>query len=67
MGAIMTEQDKIAIFTNPVYGIAAIVTSIKKGYAVTFLDTDADAIITTRIYPHDMKPQAIAYAQNLTQ
>ena len=57
----------VATFTNPAYGIAATVTETKKGYAVTFLDTDAEAIIETRIYPLDMKPQAIAYAQNLTK
>lgn len=63
----MTTPDQLATFTNPDYGIAAIVTSIKKGFAVTFLDTDAEEIIGVRIYPHDMAAQAIAYAQNLTQ
>lgn len=55
-----------ATFTNPDYGIAAIVTETKKGYAVTFLDTDAEDVIETRIYPHNMQAQAIAYARKLT-
>jgi hypothetical protein len=63
----MTAQNQIATFTNPAYGVAAIVTRIKKGYAVTFLDTDAEAIIETRIYPHEMAAQAFAYARKLTQ
>lgn len=60
----MTNQ--LATFTNPEYGIAATVTETKKGYAVTFLDTDAETIIETRIYPRDMVAQAFAYARNLT-
>ena len=60
-------KNQVVTFTNPEDGIAATVTETKNGYAVTFLDTDAEAIIETRIYPHDMKPQAIAYAQNLTK
>lgn len=63
----MTTPDQVATFTNPDYGVAAIVTSIKKGYAVTFLDTDAEAIIETRIFPHEMAAQAFAYARKLTQ
>jgi hypothetical protein len=63
----MTAPEQVETFTNPAYGVAAIVTRIKKGYAVTFLDTDAEAIIETRIYPQDMKATAIAYAQTLTQ
>lgn len=61
----MTKQ--VATFTNPTDGTAAIVTDTKRGYAVTFLDTDAEAIIETRFYPHDMKAKAIAYAETLTK
>lgn len=63
----MNASDQLATFTNPEYGIAATVTETKQGYSVTFLDTDAETVIETRIYPHDMKPQAIAYAQSLTK
>jgi hypothetical protein len=41
-------SNQIATFTNPACGIAATVTITKKGYAVTFLDTDAVAIIESR-------------------
>jgi hypothetical protein len=53
------------IFTriNTEYGLAVTVTSISKGYAVTFIDTDSENIIETRIYP--VEDKAIAYANNL--
>lgn len=62
----MNESNQIATFINPDFGIAATVTETKRGYAVTFLDTDAEQIIETRIYPLDMETKAIEYAQSLT-
>lgn len=48
---------------NTEYGLAVIVTNVKKGYAVTFIDTDSENIIETRIYKDE--GNAIEYAQNL--
>lgn len=62
----MNQANQIATFINPDFGIAATVTRTKRGYAVAFLDTDAEQIIETRIYPLDMETKAIAYAQSLT-
>lgn len=45
------------------YGLAVTVTAISKGYAVTFLDTDSENIIETRIYKD--QAGAIGYAQTL--
>ena len=62
----MNQANQIATFINPDFGIAATVTETKRGYAVTFLDTDAEQIISTRIYPTDKLNNAIAYARGLT-
>ena len=51
-------------FINVDFGICATVTKVSKGYAVTLLDTDAeDAIVSTRIFPAHMQPEAIACAK----
>jgi len=57
---------QIATYINEEYGIAALVTEISRGYAVTLLDTDAEQIVpTVRIFPLDMLAQAIVYAKQL--
>jgi hypothetical protein len=54
-----------ATFINVLYGISALVTKIQKGYAVTLIDTDAEQIVATKIYPPAMYDQAVAYAKKL--
>jgi hypothetical protein len=57
---------QIATYLNEEYGIAALVTEISRGYAVTLLDTDAEQIVpTVRIFPLDMLDQAIVYAKQI--
>jgi len=57
---------QIATYINEEYGIAALVTEISRGYAVTLLDTDAEQIVpTVRIFPLDMLAQAIVYAKQI--
>ena len=57
---------QIATYLNEEYGIAALVTEISRGYAVTLLDTDAEEIVpTVRIFPLDMLDQAIVYAKQI--
>ena len=51
-------------FINPALGICATVTKVSKGYAVTLLDTEAeDAIVSTKIYPAHMLPEAVDCAK----
>ena len=51
-------------FINVALGICATVTKVSKGYAVTLLDTEAeDAIVSTRIFPAHMLPEAVACAK----
>ena len=57
--------NQVAIFPNPELGIASIVTATKRGYAVTLLDTDAEQIVGTYIYPVAMLAQAINKAKQL--
>jgi len=63
MNTITPEQ--IATFPNAEYGIASLVTKVSKGYAVTLLDTDAEQVVATKIYPFTMLAQAINYAKKL--
>ena len=56
---------QVATFINVFYGIASLVTETKKGYAVTLMDTDAEMVVATRIYPTTMLDQAIAYAKQI--
>jgi hypothetical protein len=55
------------IYTNTEFAIAATVTPISKGYAVTLIDTDSEQIVGSRIYPSDRKEDAIAYAKFLVK
>lgn len=61
----MTPYSQIVTFVDVKCGLAVTITHIKRGYAVTFLDTDAEQVIETRIYPHSMEAKAIAYAKSL--
>jgi hypothetical protein len=57
-------MNQIATFVNERLGISTLVTKISKGYAVTFLDTEAEQIIAKTIYPHDMYEEAMSCAKN---
>jgi hypothetical protein len=57
--------NRVATFVNPDLGIASTVTTVKKGYAVTLLDTDAEQIVGAYIYPAAMLAQAINKAKVL--
>jgi hypothetical protein len=65
MTLITTPANQVATFVNPDLGIASTVTTIKKGFVVTLLDTDAEMIVGTYIYPAAMLAQAINKAQQL--
>ena len=65
MNSTITTANQIATFINLDFGIASLVTQVKKGYAVTLLDTDAEMIVATRIYPVAMLAQAINYAKQI--
>jgi hypothetical protein len=56
-----------ATFTNTEYNVAAIVTEISKGFAVSLLDCDSEEIVSTRIFPKDRYDDALAYAKFLVQ
>lgn len=57
---------QIATYLNEEYGIAALVTEISRGYAVTLLDTDAEEIVPCgRIFPLNMLDQALVYAKQI--
>jgi hypothetical protein len=58
-------SNQVATFVNVLDGIASLVTKVSKGYAVTLIDTDAEQVVTTRIYPFTMFDQAVAYAKKL--
>jgi hypothetical protein len=57
--------NQLATFSNPDLGIASLVTQTQKGYAVTLLDTDAEMIVGTYIYPLAMLAQAVNKAKQL--
>ena len=57
--------NQIATFPNPELGITSIVTTTRRGFAVTLLDTDAEQIVGTYIYPVAMLAQAINKAKHL--
>jgi hypothetical protein len=56
-------DSQVLTLSDPAFGLAVTVTAISKGYAVSFIDTDAEEIIATKIYPDKMR--AIAYARGL--
>lgn len=55
-------DDKLTLIDAD-FGLCVTVTPVSKGFAVTFIDSDADAIIETRLY--DDKTRALAYAYGL--
>lgn len=58
--------NQVATYLNEEYGIAALVTKVSRGYAVTLLDTDAEEIVPmVRIFPFNMLAQAIVYAKQI--
>jgi hypothetical protein len=62
----ITNPNQIATFVNAEYGIAALVTKISTGYAVTLWDTDAELPVgSIRTYGSAMLSSAINYAQKL--
>ena len=62
----ISATNQVATYLNEEYGIAALVTKVSRGYAVTLLDTDAEQIVpTVRIFPFDMLAQAIVYAKQI--
>lgn len=65
MTSTLTPANQIATFANPELGIASLVTTTKKGFAVTLLDTDAELIVATKIFPLAMLSAAINYAQKI--
>lgn len=58
-------SNQVETFVNVLDGIASLVTKVSKGYAVTLIDTDAEQVVTTRIYPSTMFDQAVTYAKKL--
>jgi hypothetical protein len=48
---------------NPEYGLAVMVTRIKTGFAVVFIDQDSQNLIETRLYQDEAA--AVAYAEKL--
>lgn len=65
MNSTTAPANQVATFVNPDLGIASTVTTTKRGFAVTLLDTDAEMIVGTYIYPGAMLAQAINKAKAL--
>ena len=63
MNSTLTPANQIATFANPELGITSLVTTTQKGFAVTLLDTDAELIVATKIFPLAMLVQAVNYAK----
>jgi hypothetical protein len=62
----ITNPNQIATFVNADLGVAALVTKISTGYAVTLWDTDAEMPVGgVRTYGSAMLSPAINYAQKL--
>jgi hypothetical protein len=53
-------DDKLTLI-DAEFGLCVTVTPVFKGFAVTFIDSDADAIIATRLYDDKAKAHAYAY------
>ena len=68
MNAItITNPNQIATFINAELGVAALVTKVTKGYAVTLWDTDAELPVgVVRTYGSAMLPVAINYAKEIS-
>ena len=48
-------------------GVAATITPTKQGYAVTLIDTDAQEIVSGKIYPYGKQTEAQEYAQSIVR
>lgn len=68
MNAItITNPNQIATFINAELGVAALVTKVTKGYAVTLWDTDAELPVgVVRTYGSAMLVPAINYAKEIS-
>lgn len=56
-------KEQVLTLVDPVYGLAVTVTKVSKGFALTFIDTDAKEIIVARVYRD--KGRAMAAARGL--
>ena len=64
----ITNPNQIATFINVELGVAALVTKVTKGYAVTLWDTDAEQPVNgARIYGDRMLVAAINYAKDISK
>lgn len=63
----ITNPNQIATFINAELGVAALVTKVTKGYAVTLWDTDAELPVgVVRTYGSAMLVLAINYAKKIS-
>lgn len=63
----ITNPNQIATFINAELGVAALVTKVTKGYAVTLWDTDAELPVgVVRTYGSAMLVLAINYAKEIS-
>jgi hypothetical protein len=60
-------HNQILTLVNEDYGITSIVTKVSKGYAVTLIDTDAEDIVGSKLYPPEQLGEALAYAAKLCE
>lgn len=55
------DDDKLTLIDDE-FGLCATVTPVSKGFAVTFIDTDTENIIESRLYTDKLRAYAYAYA-----
>ena len=53
--AFTSNDNQFLMLTDARFGLAATVTRVEKGFAVTFIDTDSENIIATRIYTDKLR------------
>lgn len=53
-------DDKLTLIDD-VFGLCVTVTPVSRGFAVTFIDTDSENIIESRIYTDKLRAYAYAY------
>lgn len=61
----MAGGDSLSTYQNTTDGVSAVVSLEDRGYVVTFTDTDADAVISIRVYPKDRLNDACKYAEDV--
>lgn len=59
----MENTSQVLTLTDIDYGLAVTVTKVSKGYAVTFIDTEAEAVIASRVFSDKLR--ALSYAHGL--